>query len=102
MPTTREAFDALVDPLQRVGRPDLAPVRPWERGEREYLGLDLVHQRAELMEPGSELLAGLLPRRVYLGGRGLGEDRAERGGDVVGLGLGDVGERLRAKWTRHR
>ena len=30
----------------------------------------------------------------FFGGRGLGEDRAERGGDVVGLGLEDVGEQV--------
>lgn len=27
----------------------------------------------------------------------MGEDRAERGGDVVGLGLGDVGEQVASK-----
>ena len=69
-------------------------MRAWERGERQDLGLRVIHQRAELGESGDELLTGLVPGGVGVGGLGLGEDRAERGSDVVGLGLGDVGEQV--------
>ena len=42
-------------------------MRAWEPGEREDLGLGIVHQRAELGEPGGELVSGLIPGGVDLG-----------------------------------
>ena len=87
------AFDLLVEPLERVGRPDLAPVRSRERGEGEDLGLGVVHQRADLGEPGGELVADLVPGCVAIGvGVGLGEDGAEHRGDHVAC----------APWARGR
>ena len=57
MPTTRaRRLISLLSRSQRVGGPDLAPVRPRERGEGEDLGLGLVHQRADLGEPAGELV----------------------------------------------
>lgn len=53
-----------------------------------------VHQWSELGEPGGELVAGLLPGHVDLGRLGVGEYRTERDSDVVGLGLGHVGEQV--------
>src|SRR5215212_4505739 len=37
------AFDLLVDPLERVGRPHFGPVRPREGGEGQHLGFGVVH-----------------------------------------------------------
>ena len=42
------AFDLFVDPLERVGAPDLLPLRFREGGEGEDLGLGVVHQGADL------------------------------------------------------
>jgi hypothetical protein len=56
------ALDLLVDSIERVGGLDLAPVGLRERGEREDLGLGLVHQRTDLGERGGELVANLVPR----------------------------------------
>jgi predicted nucleic acid-binding protein len=54
-------------------------------GEREHLGLGAVHERADLGEPGGELIAHLVPGRGDGLGVGLGEDRAEHRGDHVGV-----------------
>jgi hypothetical protein len=53
-----------------------------ERGEREHLGLRVVHQGADLREPAG-------------GGRvGLNDDGAEHGGDHVGVRLGHVCQQI--------
>ncbi len=45
-----------------------------------------------IREAAGELVAHLVPGRGDSGGVGLGEDRAEYGGDHVGVRLGHVGE----------
>jgi hypothetical protein len=86
------ALDLLVDPLERVDGPDLAPVLARERGEGKDLDLRVVHQRTELEAPGGELVAGLVPRCVDVVGARLGEDHPERRSHIVGLPLGHVRE----------
>ena len=87
-------LDLLVDPLKRVGRPDLAPVLTRERGEGEDLGFGFVHVGPDLGPPCGELVSGFVPRCVDVGGLGLGEDHPECRGHVVDLSLGDVGEQV--------
>ena len=88
------AFHFFVEPLERVRRPHLLPVRPGEGGEGEDLGLGVVHQRADLGEPCGELVADLVPGGGDGVGVGLGEDRAEHRGDHVLMGLGHEGEQV--------
>jgi hypothetical protein len=54
---TGSAFDLLVDPFQRVGRPHLGPVVAREGGEGEHFGLRLIHQWPDLGEGCGELAA---------------------------------------------
>ena len=82
------AFDFLVEPLERVGRPDLLPVRHREPGEGEQVVvglaehlLDLGQLLAEHRGDDLELLGDVL-------GVGLGEDGADRGGDHLLVALG--------------
>jgi hypothetical protein len=49
-------LDFLVDPLQGIRAPDLGPVRPWERGDRQDFDPGGVHQGADLREPAGELV----------------------------------------------
>jgi len=88
------AFDLLVDPLQRVGRPDLLPVRFRERGERQHFGLGVVHQRADLRERLGRLIADLIPGFVDSVGVGLGENGAEHRRGHVHVRLGDMSEQV--------
>lgn len=67
----------------------------WGRGEREHVGLRLVHQWAALGEPGGELLVGLRPDGVDLVRFGVGEEGAAATWSTWGLGT--WARRLRAK-----
>ena len=79
-------LDLLVDPLERVRRPDLAPVGAGGRRRRRRCR---PRRRASMRVDGGELAAELVGDRVELlgdrGGVGLGEDRADGGGDHLRL-----------------
>ena len=95
IPTTR--LRRLISLLTRSSGLVDQILRQWafgKRGEREDLGLRLVHQRTDLGERGGELVADFVPGVADGLGVGLGEDRAEHRGDHVGVGLGDVGEEV--------
>jgi hypothetical protein len=88
MPTTSvRAFDLFVEPFQRIGAPDLFPVRHGEIGEGgDVVGglaqhrFDLGQLAAEHVRDGVELLTDVF-------GVGLGEDGADRRGDHLGRAL---------------
>src|SRR5438876_590630 len=67
------AFDLTVDPLERVGRPDLAPVLGWEAEVGEHVVLSRVHQLGHSREAGAEALGNLAPLLVRRGRVGLDE-----------------------------
>ena len=88
------AADLLVEPLERVVLPDLAPVLLGKAGEGEQVGGGLVEQLGRggeaLLELGDD--AGvLLEDRV---GVGLGEDRAHHRRDEALRALGDAGQQV--------
>ena len=95
IPTTR--LRRLISLLTRSSGLVDQILRQWalgEGGEREDLGLRVVHQRPDLGERAGELVADLVPGLADGLGVGLGEDRAEHRGDHVGVTLGDVRQKV--------
>jgi hypothetical protein len=87
-------LDLLVQPLDQVVRPDLAPVIERELPERQHITLGLSHRRGRLREPGGETVGDLVQAVADLVGGELGEDGPERGGDHLGVRPGDRGQQV--------
>ena len=81
------ALDLLIDPLEQVGAPDLAPVGRREVAERQHVLPGLVHQLSGLGETLSERGGQVIPAAEDLGCVLLGEHAAQRGGDHALMGL---------------
>jgi len=60
------SFHFLVESFERVVGPDLAPVGPRERVERQHVGLGVSHQRGGLGEPVGEGGLDLVPAGLDL------------------------------------
>jgi hypothetical protein len=83
-------LDLRVEPLERVGRVDLRPVRPREGHEGEHVALGLVHQHPEPGELAAQLIGHRSPLRPGRIGRLLNEHRADNCRDRAPLRLGSV------------
>jgi hypothetical protein len=70
-----------IQPLQRVGGPDLCPVRSGEVGKRGDLLACLAQHRGDVGELGLEHTGDDLDMLAYEGPGGLGKDGADRGCD---------------------
>ena len=82
------SFDLFVDPLQRVRRPDLAPVFDREASEREEVFFRVVEHGGDLRVGALEHAGDLVELGPHVWRVGLGEDRADDRGDHV---LGALG-----------
>ena len=95
------AFDLLVDPLDGVVGPDLGPVRPRERGERQDLGLGVVSGPifGNALASWSRTCSQVACTALASGWAKIVRNSAAT------MSLWDLGtraSRLRAKWTRQR
>ena len=70
---TTPTLQFLVEPLERIGRPDLAPVLGGEGGEGQYFLLRFPHQSRALCEPVLQGGCHLVPLGVHVGARHLSE-----------------------------
>ena len=97
----------LVEPFQRVGAPQLAPVGDREGGEGGQVLAGISQHGGDLGELGLKHGRDLVQLLGDLGAGGLGEDGADGGGDHPGRGLGHPGKHVSeevdpaSKWTRH-
>src|SRR4029450_4800659 len=82
------SFDFLVDPLERVGGPDLLPVRGGEGSEGGDVVAGVAQHRLDLGELAAEHAGDDLELGADAGLVGLGEDGADRGGDHLLTALG--------------
>jgi hypothetical protein len=78
IPSTSAALDLAVEPLERVGRPDVAPVRVREVGERGQVGLGLAQQLGDGRELPREGVADDFDVLADGVAGGLGEDRVDQ------------------------
>ena len=90
-------FDFLVDPLEQVGAPDLAPVVLGEVAERQHVLLGLVHQCSGLGEALRQRGRQIIPARFDLLSALLGEHRAEGGGDHALVSFVDALQQVAGK-----
>jgi hypothetical protein len=81
-----------VDPFERVGRPDLAPVLEREGREREGVVAGVDQNGDDVGELAAECGGDAVELLANRSGVGLGEDRADRGGDHLGVHAGDAGQ----------
>ncbi len=85
----------LVQAFERVVRPDLAPMRLGERGERQHVGAGVAHRLGGFGEPFVSSMSATSSQRASTSSvGGEREDRPERGGDHLAMGLGDVREQV--------
>ncbi len=81
------ALDLLVDPFEGVGGPDLAPVGLRGRRERQQVVLRLAEHRLDLGQLPAEHASDDIELLLDVLGIRLGEDRADRRGDHLGVAL---------------
>ena len=77
------AFDLLVQPFERVVRPDLAPVFCRERREREHVGAGVAHRGGGFRESFVEGVDDFVPTFADFVRIGECEDRTERRRDEI-------------------
>ena len=99
----RAALDLGVEPLGRVGLPDLRPVGSRERGEGEHVLLGVGQHGGNVRKPGLQSLS--YPVELNPGGlaTGLNDDRPDERCDHLGFDLSDPSEHVaRCKCNRKR
>ena len=88
------ALDLLIQPLQRIRRMQLGSMLRGEGHVGEHVMLGLVHQPAEFLEPGPQLIGDVPPDLARRLAVGLDEGLADGGGDNRLLRLWHVGQRI--------
>ena len=84
------SLDLAMEPLERVGGPDLAPVLDREPRERAEVVAGVEERSGHVTELGLEGGDDAVELGVDGIGVGLSEDRADRRGDHLGVGLGEL------------
>ena len=88
------ALDLLIQPLQRIRRMQLGSMLRGEGHVGEHVMLGLVHQPAEFLEPGPQLIGDVPPDLARRLAVGLDEGLVDSGGDNRLLRLWHEGQRI--------
>ena len=98
---TTATLELAVEVLERVGRPQLAPVRPWEGAEGEHLLFRSLHEDRCLGE-ARRSLGHVVPLGGDLFPLAWAKIVRKAAATISCWPLGTLAKRLRPKWTRQR